>query len=663
LSAAGEDANGFAKVDRAAADRSAERDVALNRLAGLASRGDRAALGRLLEAIGPMVVQYCRARIGTGTLGSQSAEDVAQETLLALCGALERWQPERRVMSFVYGIASNKIVDASAAAGGDRSVPTDTVPEGVEVQDGPKQTAVRGESDDDDIRATVSEAVGHARLVYRRSRHRPGALGMEDRAARGVVWTLLSYGGSKAISLLSMLVLAQLLVPADFGLVALAMLMIGFACLFRDLGLGATLILRQDLDRAALGTLFSLMLAMFAGVGVVVAATSPVVAFLFDEPRLTWVLAAMSVSMVLNAVGWFYDCVQQRELEFRARFFSLLVLALVTWGVSVLLAALGAGVWSLVVGQICGAAAYSCVQLARAPYRVRPSFDSAVARNAFSTSKGFLLQGVLTFVQENAAFFAVGRILNATQVGYFSMSYRLAELPYMAVADPLAKVTFPGFARMQHRREDITTAFLGALRIVALVATPIGLLLSACAAPFTRAVLGDEWVPMTSLLVLMGLWAAIRPVQGTYAWLLNSIGHANLLATLTLWILVPLVPGLLIAAKVGGLEGVAWVVLGDVVLSLMVFAFFVARRARITLTRQWRALRPVMLASPPCWASGSLTTQLAGSLDQVLTLGLGVLAGMLVYLAVLALSERGLIADVLAQANRVIDRGRSGTPS
>ncbi len=139
MSAVGEDVTGFAKVDRAAANRSAERDAELNRLADLASRGDLAAL---LEAIRPMVVQYCRARIGPGTLAGQSAEDIAQHTLLAVGGALERWQPERRVLSFVYGIASNKIVDAYRAAGRDRSVPTDTLPEGVEVRDGPEQTAV-----------------------------------------------------------------------------------------------------------------------------------------------------------------------------------------------------------------------------------------------------------------------------------------------------------------------------------------------------------------------------------------------------------------------------------------------------------------------------------------------------------------------------------------
>ena len=122
------------------------------------------ALERLLEAIRPMVVQYCRARIGPGTLGGQSAEDIAQDTLLAVCGALERWQPDRRVMSFVYGIASNKIVDAYRAAGRDRSVPTDTLPEGVEVRDGPEQTAVLA-SQVRELHALLDQLPDHQREV------------------------------------------------------------------------------------------------------------------------------------------------------------------------------------------------------------------------------------------------------------------------------------------------------------------------------------------------------------------------------------------------------------------------------------------------------------------------------------------------------------------
>jgi RNA polymerase sigma-70 factor, ECF subfamily len=164
VSATGDEVIGVGKSDRAEAARSARRDAELNRLAWLASGGDRAALDSLLGHIRPMVVQYCRARIGSGMLGSQSAEDVAQDTLLAVVGALERWRPEKRVMAFVYGIAGNKVVDAYRAASRDRSVPTDVVPDEPDFDHGPEQAAMHS-SMVADLRKLLEQLPEHHREI------------------------------------------------------------------------------------------------------------------------------------------------------------------------------------------------------------------------------------------------------------------------------------------------------------------------------------------------------------------------------------------------------------------------------------------------------------------------------------------------------------------
>jgi RNA polymerase sigma-70 factor (ECF subfamily) len=162
--AAGDDVTALEEADRADSVRSARRDAELNALARRASDGDGRALDRLLERIRPMVLQYCRARIGSGLLGSQAAEDVAQDALLAVCGALERWRPEKRVMAFVYGITSNKVVDAYRAAGRDHSVPTEGVPDSPDLGAGPEQAAMLG-SDVAELRLMLEKLPEHHREV------------------------------------------------------------------------------------------------------------------------------------------------------------------------------------------------------------------------------------------------------------------------------------------------------------------------------------------------------------------------------------------------------------------------------------------------------------------------------------------------------------------
>jgi RNA polymerase sigma-70 factor, ECF subfamily len=124
-------------------DTPASREAELDRLALKAATGDRGSVTRLLELIRQPVLGYCRARMGSRAVGLQTAEDVAQDVLLALCGALPRYRAgEKPVMAFVFGIASNKVVDAFRMAGRDRSDPTEGMPDEADIGPGPESRAV-----------------------------------------------------------------------------------------------------------------------------------------------------------------------------------------------------------------------------------------------------------------------------------------------------------------------------------------------------------------------------------------------------------------------------------------------------------------------------------------------------------------------------------------
>jgi RNA polymerase sigma-70 factor, ECF subfamily len=126
------------------ATRASRREAELDTLAGMAAAGDKDALNRLLGLLRTPVVRYCRARMGEG-IGLQTAEDVAQDVLFAVCGALGRYRPgETAAMAFVYGIARNKVVDAFRAAGRDHSDPTEAVPDAFSDGPGPETAAVLG---------------------------------------------------------------------------------------------------------------------------------------------------------------------------------------------------------------------------------------------------------------------------------------------------------------------------------------------------------------------------------------------------------------------------------------------------------------------------------------------------------------------------------------
>jgi PST family polysaccharide transporter len=467
---------------------------------------------------------------------------------------------------------------------------------------------------------------------------------------------MLSYGANRVVSVTTTILLARLLAPADFGLFALALLGTGFISQFSGLGLGTTLVLRQDLDRRDQGTIFTLLLVTGVVFAAILAGLSPVAAALFKEPRLVDILLVMAGILSFTGINWFYDSLLQRELAFRRRFVTQMVATVAFAATGLLLALLGAGVWALVGAHIASHGAKGVALLVLAPYRVRPAFNPPAARDALSTGAGFVLQDGASYLQQNADYIVIGRVLPTAQLGFYSMAYRQAELPHYAIADPVARVTFPAFASMRHRGEDVMPAFLSGLRLIALATFPVAVVLSAAAEPFTQALFGDQWLPMIGVLSVLGIWAVARPLEVTVAWLLNSIGEARRVGWISTAMLIPFVGGLFLAASLGGITAVAWVLLAHITVTLGVLMVTVRRVTGVSVSRQWSALYPLMTASAVSWVATRWTAEELVSAPAFVALVIATVVAFAVYLAGVRLLIPGLLSHALHQVKRVLRR-------
>jgi len=152
--------------------------------------------------------------------------------------------------------------------------------------------------------------------------------GNGQRAVRGVPWVLLAYAAQRGDTLLTLPVLARILTPEDFGVVALASLAIALLTLFRDFGLGGALVLRSDNNRRAEGTMLAIVATSSIVIALIVVAAAPLVADLFRSPRLEGVLRVLSISIFLAGIAGFYESLLQRDLAFRERFAAVMSSAL-----------------------------------------------------------------------------------------------------------------------------------------------------------------------------------------------------------------------------------------------------------------------------------------------------------------------------------------------
>jgi O-antigen/teichoic acid export membrane protein len=466
---------------------------------------------------------------------------------------------------------------------------------------------------------------------------------------------MLSYGLSRAVGWVTTIVLAHLLEPEDFGLMALAVLVIALVSQFTGLGLASSLVVRRDLGRRGEGTVLTLVLLSRAAAAAAMVAFAPLVADWFEQPELKNILYALSVVAFLSGPSYFYTILIERELAFKMRFYVVAVQAILSGIVAIALAVAGAGVWSLVISIIVGSIVYSAGVFLVAPHRPTPAFDRASARAVLPVARGFFVQNATAFFQENMDYLAVGRLLGPTALGFYSLAYRLGDIPRAAIAHPVSKVTFPIFAQMKAHGRPVSSSFLAVLRLLALASIPLAVLMSAAAGPLVRVFFGDDWLPVIGPLSILGIWGGIRVVQVSFEWLLNSVGLAGISGRMSVIALGFHIPALILAARFGGIETVAWVMLGSTCFFLSLLSYSTARAVGISLTQQVRTISTVVFAGAGAWFVCRGVVALLAA-PPALELVTSVAAGMGVYVAIVLALEPNLIRTAKEVASRMLRR-------
>ena len=483
---------------------------------------------------------------------------------------------------------------------------------------------------------------------------------MDTRARQSIPLSMLSYASNQALRLAATIVLARILVPADFGLFALTSLAISMLSIFNDMGVGPALVLARDADTKTRRTALSLMIITSFALAVVLIAAAPLIADFFDEPELDELLIVVSGSLFLSGPIWFHETTLQRALEFGKRLRTKLVQTVTYITVALTLALLDAGVWSLVIAHVTSYVTYLVALITVASERVLPGWDPATARRLAGSGRGFLAQDTLEYAQQQSDGLAIGAFLNAGQLGFYGMAYRFSELTYLGIADPVAQVTFPTFARMRERSEDWRRSFHAVLRGVALVSFGIGVLLSGAAEPLVETLFGDKWLATIGPLSVLGIWAAVKPLEATFAALLNSMQQQSRLVFVRGLVTIPLVIGVILAADHGTITTVAWVMLGHITLAATAVGLTLRTRAGVPPGALLKPLVPLAAGAAVAWVA---TRGIAVALDDAppaVALVAALAGGAAAYAAVLFAIRPGLLPQIFRQAVSTVGGSERG---
>ena len=469
---------------------------------------------------------------------------------------------------------------------------------------------------------------------------------------RGMMWAYGSFAGVRLSSLVTTAILARLLVPRDFGLIALAMTFMAFLDMLQGLGVGEALVVADEREfEGEADTAFVISAGSGLLMWLVAVGLGPVAASLFHEPRLVAVMPALGSTFFLYGLGSTHYALAMKQIDFRSRTAAELADAIVRGGVGVVLALAGAGVWSLIAGYVAGTVALTVVVWRLVPWR--PGLR--LRREHVRRLLGF--GGALTGVGIMGAFLSqfdngvIGRVLGPTQLGFYSIANRLPYLFIISLAAASGQVLFPAFATLEGAA--MRRGFLLSLRYTAAVALPLTAILIVLAEPLTVAVFGPRWRPAVPATQVMCLWALMSPISMVCGNALKSRGRAFVLFMLAIPQAVALVVGSLILAR-QGIVAVAWLQAGIAIAAQVVTLWIVYRLLKLTL-------RPVLIAiAPPLLASVALAALLFGIAQEVTNPWLAIIVGGICGGALYLGLVHRLMPSLFAQLRRMAFPGRAG---
>lgn len=419
-------------------------------------------------------------------------------------------------------------------------------------------------------------------------------VGYADRFMKGASWIAASRIVVNALGLANIMILALLLTPEDFGIVAIATSISLLATSLTELSMSQSLVHHEKPDKSHFDTAFGLGVLRGAIVAAAVAALGPLVAWIYDDPRLGHLLLAVAASSFITGFWNPKLAVLQRELSFHQEFIMSASDKLAGFLAALTVAVIWQTYWALIVGIVTGQLVAVIVGYLIIPYRPGPSLIRW--RELLSFSVWLSLGQAAGALSWRLDQLVVGYVLGPAQAGFVAVGDRLATLPTRETAGPISRTAFPAFSRIREDSDRLRRAYIRVQTIMFAVALPAGVGTALVADPAVRFLMGDSWSGAILVIQVSAVNLAFQTLSGVVNPLYMAIGETKKMFTrqmLVLGIRVPLVVGGLLLA---GLPGLLIGRLINGAISVLINAAMVERAIGIRVAEQMGANHRSMLA-------------------------------------------------------------------
>jgi PST family polysaccharide transporter len=351
---------------------------------------------------------------------------------------------------------------------------------------------------------------------------------LKKRSLKSGAVTLTSQGMMFVIQLASTMILARILTPDDYGMMAMVFAITGFAGLFINLGLSTATIQRAEINHSQVSTLFWINAAVGVFIMIIVAALSPAVAWFYKTPELKWVTLALSCNFFINGLAVQHQALLNRQMKFT-------VLAIIQVGgmlfgvvVAIIAAIYKFGYWALVFNSLSVSlftVFFSWYFLGWMPGLPRKNVGVGEMIRFGADIVGF---NVVTYFSRNLDNVLIGRFHGSNSLGIYSKAYQLLMMPITNLRNPLIKVALPALSKLQNDHYRYRVYYMKFISIISFVFMPLVVFMFVFSQNIINFFLGDQWIGSNFIFRVLVFVALIQPLSTTRSLVLMSIGRSRL---------------------------------------------------------------------------------------------------------------------------------------
>ena len=391
-------------------------------------------------------------------------------------------------------------------------------------------------------------------------------MSLKQKAVSGVKWTTFSSVIVAILQIVQLVILARLLEPTVFGLMAITSVVIGFAQAFLDMGISNAIIHKQEVSHTQLSSLYWLNVLSGIVLFLIVSLCAPVVALFYQEAELTNIIILVAMTFLIQPFGQQFIVLWQKELKFNDIAKVDILTKLVALIVSIVFAYYNYGVYALVYGVLAGTILQTLVFVYKGlrEYTISFVFRLSDVREFLSFGLYQMAEKTLNYFNSQIDTLLIGKLLGVETLGVYNIAKQIIMKPIQIINPIVSKVTFPVMAKIQNDTDRLKEIYLKAINLLSSINFPIYLFMLITAPQLVPLMFGEQWVDAVIILQILSIYGALRSIGNPVGSLLLAKGRADwgFYWNLGLFFYVPIVIYLFSRA---GIETLSWGMVGIMV--------------------------------------------------------------------------------------------------